>query len=165
MGLFQFAVDEGVVETDFGGVLGGIGEIDARKTGPVDGAKAHGTGFARSVEFAIFQFEDAQFVASATNGNDFGVGGWIIGLSDLICAFGDDLAISHDHGAKRATAAGLKRVDRELNGPFHEGVVHRVAATPSFTIRSVMQSVGPFRVEKGPADLRPGEQVYAQKTA
>ena len=44
--LFQFAIDEGVVKPDLGRIFGGIGEVEASKAGPIDGAQTHGARFA-----------------------------------------------------------------------------------------------------------------------
>jgi hypothetical protein len=57
VGLFQFAIDEGVVESDFRGIFGGVGKIDARKASPVDGTETHGARLAGRVDFAILELE------------------------------------------------------------------------------------------------------------
>jgi len=109
--LLQLAVNERVVKSDFGRILRAAGEIDARKAGPIDRTKAHGTWFARSIQLAIFQLEVAEFFASQADGQDFCMSRWIIGRSHLIYALGNNLAVSNDYRAERAAAPGLDPVD------------------------------------------------------
>ena len=135
--LFEFAVNKGVVETNFGSVFGGVCEINARKASPVNGAKTHGTGFAGGVDFTILEFEIAQFLAGLADGQHFGVRGGIICGSDAIGSFGNDLMVFYNDGRKRATASGLNAFDGELNRTGHKRIDHVVLA--------VRPKVQPFR--------------------
>lgn len=118
----NFAVDEGVVETDSGGVVGRIGVIETRETSPIDGAKTHGAGLTGGVELAVLQFERCEFGAGAANGEDLGVSGGIVARGDLVDAFGNDLAMAYDDRAERPAAAGADILERELDGASHEWV-------------------------------------------
>src|SRR5712692_1907744 len=163
MGPLEFTVDERIIKTDFGCVLSGVGEINARKAGPIDCADTHGARFARSVQFAISEFEYAEFRARLTDGEYFRMRCRIIGRRNLIQAFGDDLTISDDHRAERPAASGPNTLYRELNSPCHERVVHFYSPRCLRRWRTGMQASIYLRLS-GQATKTP-EQVYSQLKA
>jgi hypothetical protein len=71
----------------------------------------------------VLQFESAQFSASLADGLDFGVGGGVIGGSDLVDALGDDVTVFDDDAAEGAAMAGLHALDGKLDRSGHEGIV------------------------------------------
>lgn len=124
MKLFELAIDKGVIEANFSGVLCSVGEINSREAGPIDCTKAHGTWFARGVKLAILEFEDAKFSASLANGHDFCMSRRIIGGGHLIEALGKDCVVLYNDRTEGTTTPGLNAIDRQLNRTCHETVAH-----------------------------------------
>src|SRR6201998_3511783 len=50
-------VNEGVGKANFGGILRGVGKIDAHGPSPINGPQTHRARFAGCVELTVFQFE------------------------------------------------------------------------------------------------------------
>ena len=96
----EFLVGSGIGKPDFGSVLGEIAEE----------------------KVTVPEFEAAKFLASVADGQPFSVRGGIIHRSDLIYAFGYDLAFFHDDATERLTASGTDIFERELDGAGQEGV-------------------------------------------
>src|SRR5690242_12155009 len=80
----DFAVDEIIVEGDAGRICAGVSVKDSSKTRPVNGGEAHGAGFATGVEIAVVELKGFEAFAGFANGDDLGVGGWVVGGGDLI---------------------------------------------------------------------------------
>ena len=118
----EFGIDEGVVEASAGGIGGSGGVEDASGTSPVDGAEAHGARLASAVEIATGKLEIAQDVAGLADGDDFGVGGGIVGGGDAVGTFSDDAVAFDDESGERAAAAGTDVFDGECDGATHEAV-------------------------------------------
>lgn len=96
----DFAVDEAIVEAGGRGLLLGVGEVDAIEASPVDGAETHGAGLATGVEFGAGELEGVEVAAGFADGEDFGVGGGVVGASDGVGGFGDDDAVFDDDRAE-----------------------------------------------------------------
>ena len=78
MRLLQFAVQERIVKSDFGGIRGGIGEIKPGKVSPVDCPETHGTRLAGGIELTVFQVKHAEVGAGLPDRKHLRVGGRII---------------------------------------------------------------------------------------
>ena len=120
----QLLVDELVPELDAGGVVAGDGEVDLADARPVDGPQAHGARLATGIDFAAGQIVGLQFPAGMPDGHDFGMGGGIVGLDDLVPAFADDGAILDYHSAERPAVAQRHASLGERHGPLHVRFVH-----------------------------------------
>jgi len=115
----EFAVDESVVEPGGGGI-GGSGSVkNVRRASPVDGAEAHGAGFAGGVEITMIELEGFEALASFADGDDFGVGGGVVGGSNAIDAGGDECAVLGDDRGK-GPAAVADVFESESDGLAHE---------------------------------------------
>src|ERR1700730_15226177 len=119
MRLGNLAVNQGIVKTDLGRVGRRIGEINARKPGPVDRPQAHGTWLTRGVNLAAFQVESTKFLARIANRKYFRVSRGIIRRSDLIRALANNVSVFNHDGAERPTAPRADVINRELNGACH----------------------------------------------
>src|SRR5262249_36104315 len=91
----------------------------------INRAKAHGAGFARRVQFAVFQLERAEFRASHADGKHFRMRGGVLRRRDLIHSFAQNLSIFNDYGAKGTAAPRLHAFHPQLDRPCHETVLHR----------------------------------------
>ena len=119
MGDLKFAVDEGVVKSCGGGIGGGGSVENARGPSPVDGAEAHGAGFAGGVEVAMIELEGFETLASFADSDDFGVRGGVIGGGDPVGPGGDERAILGDDRGK-GSAAVADVFKSEGDGLAHE---------------------------------------------
>lgn len=126
MGQFELLVDEPIVELCvFSGVVVRGGEDDARRSGPVNGAHAHGAGLAGAIDRAVFQLKILQDSAGLANSYHLGVCGGVVGGQDLIVSLADDLPILDDHGAKRAARAFAHAFIRQGDSAFEKLTVGR----------------------------------------
>ena len=86
-----------------------------------DRAGAHGAGLQRHHEGQTRQPVVAELPRSLPQGQDFGVGGWIVHMDRAVGGDGDDLVrggIDHDsaHGRLAALGGGLRGVERNAHG-------------------------------------------------
>lgn len=116
-------VNERVVETRFRGFVAGIRIKDPVGSRPVDGAEAHGAGFAAGVDVTAGELEGAQAAAGIANGDHFGVGGRVVGRGHAVGATADDLSVLDDHTTERPTLVGGGTVPGERDRFLHEWVV------------------------------------------
>src|SRR5262245_48800263 len=72
-GQSDFAIDEVVIESDFGGVFAGVPVEKFRNACPINRRETHRAWFATRVKFAVFQVEGFETATSIADGNDFGV--------------------------------------------------------------------------------------------
>ena len=102
------------------GIVGA--ENDAGETGMGDGAGAHGAGFERDVERAVFEVFFAALREGALEGDELGMLGGIAAGFDFVMGGGDELAACiDDHGADGDFAeagAGTGEGEGVLHG-FH----------------------------------------------
>lgn len=120
----QFGVNEFVVEAVFGGVAARAGVEVSREARPIDGAEAHGAGFAAGVELAAGELEIAERVTGSADGGDFGVRGGIVGGRDEIDSGGEDAGVLYNDGAEGTAAAGVHVVDGKLDSLAHPLISH-----------------------------------------
>jgi len=140
----QLTVDERVIEADCRGVLGGVGDINPRQAGPVDGTKAHGTWFARCVQVAILEFKNRKFLASLADSQYFRVSCRIVGGGHPVYSLGDNVAVPDNHSAKWPTEPGVSSVHRKLNRACHERIVHEFPIAANFPNQPVPGFVGKY---------------------
>jgi hypothetical protein len=100
----EFVVNEGVVESRGGGIACAAGVENARGSGPVDRTQTHRTRFAGGVEVAAVELEGGELRAGGADGDDFGVGGGVVGGGDAVDAFDEDFFIADDEGGEGAAA-------------------------------------------------------------
>src|SRR6266849_11187394 len=99
--MFQFIVDESVVEARRGGIRGSARVKDARRACPINCALAHWARLTSRVEVASGNLKIIQIAAGLANGDDFGVRGGVVGRSDTVRSFGDHAAVFHDESRER----------------------------------------------------------------
>ena len=115
-----FPIDEVVVKADGGGVLAGAGKVHRSGSGPVDGAKAHGTGFAGGVQNAFVELEGVELSAGVPYGFDFGMGGGILAQQYAVIALAYYLPIPDDYGTKGSAIAASPAFIGQLDGELHK---------------------------------------------
>jgi hypothetical protein len=125
VGEIELVVDEGVVESRGGGIACAAGVENARGSGPVNCTQTHRTRLAGRVEVAAVELECGEVRAGGANGDDFGVGGGVVGGGDAIDAFGEDLCVAGDDGSEGA-AAVADVFECEGDGALHEGGIWRL---------------------------------------
>ena len=159
MGLSQLTVNERIIKTDPCCVFRGVRKVHAGKPCPINRAKAHGAGLARRVKFAFVQLEGAEFRARQADGKHLRVRGRVVGGSNLIRSFPEDLAVSHNHRAK-GTTTRLDAFYRKLDRPCHEMILHLFSSPPSFA-RAPRSFRSAFRPSEHVAEQR-GKYMPAQ---
>ena len=100
----EFVVDKLVGEVDVGGVFFAVAVDNAVDASPIDGAEAHGAGFARAIDGGAAEGEGVLLGAGLAYGHHFGVGGGVVVEGDAVFACGYNLSIAHYHSAKGAAA-------------------------------------------------------------
>ncbi len=119
-GLGQLLIEKVIGEVDAIGVFGAVAVVDRLDACPVGCGPAHGAGFATGVEFAVTQIKRVEVAAGVAYRVYFGVRGGIVCCGDGVDAFTDDLAISYDDRAERASRIGADVFRCEGDGPPHE---------------------------------------------
>jgi hypothetical protein len=122
VGLGNFLVDEGVIETSFRGIGCSRGKINAIEARPVNGAQAHGARFAACVNFATLEVEFFEFFAGLADRGHFGVGGGIVCGGYAVGGLRDNLSIFYNQRTEGTTSARLYVLECKRNGALHESV-------------------------------------------
>ena len=100
----ELAIDEGIVEAGGRGVSGRGGEGDLGRASPVNGTKAHWAGFAGGEQFTVIELKGFETFAGFADGDDFGMGGGVVGGRDAVDTCGNEGAILCNDGRERAAA-------------------------------------------------------------
>jgi hypothetical protein len=118
--LCQFAIDEGIIKADSGGVSRSVGVVEMLWTRPVHESHAHGAWLTARVDVAATQLKSIQIATRRPDGNHFGVCAGIIRAKHLVSAFAHNFAVSYNHRAEWAALSGLNIFEGELNSSPHE---------------------------------------------
>lgn len=102
----DFLVDKVVIKPRISCILFGAGIEDSSWSCPKNRTQTHGAGFAGGVDFTSLELEVIQIFAGFTDGDDFCVGGGVVGFQNHVGALTDDLSVFDDHTAKRSAIAG-----------------------------------------------------------
>jgi hypothetical protein len=117
-------VDKRILEADTGRVLLGGRIKNSSRPCLIWGAHAHGAGLAIRVNVTPREPGVSQSEASLPDGNDFRVGGGIVGRRDLIGSASYDFSALHNQGGKRPTFTVSGIFQGELYHSRHESVWH-----------------------------------------
>jgi hypothetical protein len=122
---FDFVVELGVVHDGKDRAAGpgfgvGRGVDEAADAGVEDGSGAHGAGFERGVEGAVFEAVVRESAAGFAEGYDLGVGGGVAVAEDSVLASAYDFILVDDDCAYRDFAVGFGVVS------FGDGKLHQV---------------------------------------
>lgn len=96
-------VYEGVIKTNFGGIVARVGVIDGVGPGPINGSEAHGAGFAACIEDATIKLMGLQVGTCITYCLHLGMCRGIVCGNHPIESSTYDFAVFDDHAAKGAT--------------------------------------------------------------
>ena len=127
----EFVINQRIIKADLGRVLRGAGEMNARKTCPINRAEAHRTRFAGRIQLAIFEFKCAKLRTCLPDRQDFGMCRRVVARGYAIFPFGDDDTIFNDHRAKRSAAPASDTIHRQPNRSFHELIFHECFFCPT----------------------------------
>ncbi len=94
-----------VIESYLRRILGRRPVDQLRDASPIDGAHAHGAGFAGGVEGRLRQVKLSDGFAGRSDGEYLRVGGGVVAVDDLVPALAQDPIIHHDQCAERAAMA------------------------------------------------------------
>jgi len=122
VGLGNFPVDEGVVETGFRGIGCSCGEINAIEARPVNGPQAHEARLTASINLTTCELKCSEFLAGFSNGNHFGVGGGIVRWGYTVSGLGDNFSILYNQRTEGTAVAGLYILQCERDGALHESL-------------------------------------------
>src|SRR5580692_7659746 len=149
-----------VVETNFGGIVTGVSEIDRIQPDPINRAQAHGTWLAAGVEYATRQLKGAQRLACLADGIHLGVSGGIIVRRHAVDPGRNDLAVPYDHRSKGAAHSAAHVFRRQPDGELHEIILTLHLRSPQGCpdIRSMTQAFISSRVVT-PKGVRPAAVV------
>ena len=79
-----FIIDKLIIKANLCGIYTIIGIIDMIKMSPINSTKAHGTWFARRVDFISLKIESTQRMSSFTDTIHFCMGCWVVVNSHAI---------------------------------------------------------------------------------
>jgi len=96
----------------------------------------------------------------AADGADFGMGGWVVAGDNPVPALGNDLSLTHDHGAEGAALAEFAAFLRQFDGAGEEKIVLIHLALP-VCVRIEMAKLGFWPDFAGFSDLSSGFSKHA----